>query len=500
VGVEAAVTPLAEVLGHLAATRPSEPAIISASGESLSYERLLEELARFRTLLRRNRIGPYDTVAVSVRNGVPAALSTLGTMTSAVALPINPSWTEAEARALFATARPHALVTDGHAHGVETAAVAEGIRVLEVPRRGDRAHDGGATGDEPVTESTADALIVPTSGTESAPKLVRLTHGNVSYAAALVGASLDIDQRDRLASVMPFFHTHGLIGGLCAALASGSSVVCFEGFVPTLSRAMHQHECTWLTAAPPIHNALLTHARLSRRMVRPTGLRFIRTTSAAMPKHVAEALEESFEVPVVEAYALTEMPGQITTNTPGFKSRRLGSVGKAIGCAVALVDADLTVVKPGATGRIAITGPHLTPGYVNATTNAFTDGWLVTGDEARADDDGVFYLIGRASETINRGGEKIAPAEVDDVVLRHPEVVDAAAFRIGHPSLGDDIALVVVLVAGSSAGKRDIQAYLREHLSDFKVPRRIWFTTSVPRSATGKPQRNVLTSAFSRPT
>jgi oxalate---CoA ligase len=233
---------------------------------------------------------------------------------------------------------------------------------------------------------------------------------------------------------------------------------------------------------------------------RPTSLRFVRSSSAALPRPVLEGLSDLFGVPVVEAYGMTEASHQMTCNPLPPGAIKPGSVGVATGIEVAVLDAGSNELRPGERGEVAIRGATVVDGYENnpaANEAAFTAGWFRTGDEGVLDDDGYLFLTGRLKEQINRGGEKISPLEVDDVLLRHPAIAEAVTFAIPHDALGEEVGAAVVLLDGQRATERELRTYLRAQLAAFKVPKQIVFVTEIPKGATGKIQRIGLAERLS---
>jgi acyl-CoA synthetase (AMP-forming)/AMP-acid ligase II len=211
-----------------------------------------------------------------------------------------------------------------------------------------------------------------------------------------------------------------------------------------------------------------------------------------LPEPVSEGLRALFDVPIVEAYGMTEASHQMTSNPLPPEQARPGSVGVARGIEVAILDEKSNVLPSGARGEVSIRGATIVDGYENnpsANESAFTAGWFRTGDEGMLDEDGFLFLTGRLKEQINRGGEKISPIEVDEVLLRHPAVAEAVTFAIPHEKLGDEVGAAVVLTAGGGVTENELRNYLREHLAPFKVPRRIVFVAEIPKGATGKIQR-----------
>jgi acyl-CoA synthetase (AMP-forming)/AMP-acid ligase II/acyl carrier protein len=223
-----------------------------------------------------------------------------------------------------------------------------------------------------------------------------------------------------------------------------------------------------------------------------SSLRFIRSSSAALPPLVMAGLEAAFGVPVIESYGMTEAAHQMTSNPLPPRARKPGSVGLAAGPEVAILDEAGETLARGRTGEVAISGLNVTRGYMNnpeANTTAFCSGWFRTGDQGYLDEEGYLFITGRLKELINRGGEKIAPREIDEVLLAYPGVRQAVAFAVPHPSLGEDIAAAVVLKAGTPGCEAALREFALDRLPAFKVPSRIIFVSDVPKGPTGKLQR-----------
>ena len=337
------------------------------------------------------------------------------------------------------------------------------------------------------------ALILHTSGTTSRPKIVPLTHKNVCASARNISATLALRQEDRELHVMPMFHIHGLIAGVLAPMAVGSQIFCTPGF-NALKFFAWMKECkpTWFTAVPTMHQAILSRAAGNTDVIRSNPLRFLRSSSSSMPTKVIEELEKVFNAPLIESYGMTEASHQMASNPLPPAKRIPGSVGVAAGPEIAIMDSDGKMLPPGAIGEVVIRGENVTLGYENnpkANADAFTNGWFRTGDQGSLSSDGYLTLTGRLKEIINRGGEKISPLEVDEVLMHHPAVMQVVTFAMPHEKLGEDVAAAVVLREGQRLTERELRDFASTRLADFKVPRKILFMAEIPKGATGKLQR-----------
>jgi acyl-CoA synthetase (AMP-forming)/AMP-acid ligase II len=270
-------------------------------------------------------------------------------------------------------------------------------------------------------------------------------------------------------------------------------VVCTPGFNALKFFAwLDEVKPTWYTAVPTMHQAILTRASRNQEIIERTTLRFIRSSSSSLPPQVLEQLEATFHCPVIEAYGMTEAAHQMASNPLPPAEHRPGSVGLAAGPDIAIMDEAGTLMAPGEIGEVVIRGPNVTQGYENnpkANESAFTHGWFRTGDQGVIDAAGYLSLTGRLKELINRGGEKISPREVDEILLDHAAVEQALTFALPHDMLGEDVGAAIVLREGKEASERELRDFCAVRLADFKVPRKIVFLKEIPKGATGKLMR-----------
>ncbi|KAM7207604.1 acetyl-CoA synthetase-like protein [Naviculisporaceae sp. PSN 640] len=337
------------------------------------------------------------------------------------------------------------------------------------------------------------ALVLHTSGTTSRPKVVPLTHRNLTRTMSNIKDTYQLTSKDRTMLVMPLFHVHGLLCGLLAPLATGGSMVVPVKFSATdFWHDFITHKANWYTAVPTIHQILLKN---------PTPnplphIRFIRSCSSPLSPTVFYALEKTYNAPVLEAYAMTEAAHQMTSNPLPPAKRKPGTVGIGQGVEVVIKNDDGKTVPHGTEGEISIKGENVTKGYLNnptANASAFTaDGYFRTGDQGKIDEDGYVVITGRIKELINKGGEKISPIELDNVITRHPAVSEAVSFAIPDEMMGQEIGLAVVLKPGQKLGQDELKAWVADKLAKFKVPKKVYFTDVMPKTATGKIQRRIV--------
>ena len=490
-----------DILDLLTTAQAEAIAIAAPERMALSYARLREQVSDTANTLRAMGISRRDRAAIIATNGPEMATAVLSVMTAAVAAPLNPAYRTEEFDFYFSDLGVKALIVEA---GFDTPAVtvarARGIAIVElIPRRKEQAglfHLQGASANPVASEpsqGTDVALLLHTSGTTSRPKLAPLSHQNLCASARNIVGTLALSATDRCLNVMPLFHIHGIVAGLLAPLASGSSIFCTPGFnALKFFGWMNEAHPTWYTAVPTMHQAVLARAAHNQEVVNRTRLRFIRSSSAALPPKVLAELEEVFGAPVIEAYAMTEAAHQMTSNPLPPQVRKPGSVGLPAGPEVVVFDAEGHVLPPGEVGEVVIRGDNVMGGYENnpdANAAAFINGWFRTGDQGVFDTDGYLRITGRLKEIINRGGEKISPREVDEVLLEHPAIAVAVTFALPHDKLGEEVAAAVVLREGRMVNEQELRTFASARLANFKVPRRIVFVSHIPTGPTGKLQR-----------
>ncbi len=494
----------ANLFNLLAGAEPDAGAIGATGARTLRFGELRLQVERSIGVLNGLGIGRGDRVAIVMPNGPSMATAFLAVSAAATACPLNPGFRDEEFAFYLGDLRARALLVERGSRSVAIAVARRlGVRLLEAVQEGEAAGAfdivaaGGLATQRVVAPGPAAAgdvaLILHTSGTTSRPKIVPLTHANLGASARNVAATLRLTPADRQLNVMPLFHIHGLVAGLLAPLSAGSGVVCTPGF-NALKFFGWMAECrpTWLTAVPTMHQAILARGDRDARRSIGRRLRLLRSSSAAMPPQAMAKLEALFDAPLIEAYGMTEASHQMASNPLPPGRRKPGTVGRAAGVELAIMDEAGRLLAPGLTGEIVIRGPGVTAGYENnpqANAAAFVDGWFRTGDQGVLDGDRRLSITGRLKEIINRGGEKIAPREVDEVLLDHLAVAQAVTFALPHASLGEDVGAAVVLHAGEAVSERELRRFAGSRLADFKVPRKIVFVDEIPKGATGKLQR-----------
>jgi acyl-CoA synthetase (AMP-forming)/AMP-acid ligase II len=495
-----------ETIADLLAPAAAEaPAVASTEGdEPLRYRELLELALRTVDDLNAMGIGRGDRVATLLSNGPEAAAAFVAISAGASAAPLGLALRASELEFDLVDLRAKALVVEeGLEHEGRDVAARLGIPIVELrplPDRGAGSFELIAP-ERPATRPSLPgfaapddvALVLHTSGSTSRPKIVPLLHRNLAASARHIVSTLRLGADDVCLNVMPLFHIHGLVAAVLAPLASGGQVCCTRGFNGLkFFRWLDEVRPTWYTAVPTIHQTILARAHRHHAEAARARLRFIRSSSASLPPQVMEELERAFACPVLEAYGMTEASHQMACNPLPPSVRKPGSVGRAAGPQIAILDHEGNPLPPGRSGEIAIRGPNVTPGYEanpEANRHAFVNGWFRTGDQGVLDSDGYLRVTGRLKELINRGGEKIAPVEIDVVLMDHPAVQQCVTFAVPHDKLGEDVAAAVVLREGNSCTERQLREFVSARLADHKVPRRFVFVREIPKGHTGKLQR-----------
>ncbi len=491
---------LLESQAHLS---PEAVALLGCDGTAVTFERLRRLSIEAGAVLTACGLGTGDRVAIVLPDARDMAVAFLGVAAHATAAPLNPAFTQEEFDFYLGDLDARALVVKaGESPLARAAAECRGVRVLEMNSGTTLAGWGFAlTGsDRPASSLESHppggddvALVLHTSGTTSKPKLVPLTHRNLLSSAQHIARTLALTPADRCLNLMPLFHIHGLVGVLLSSLTAGATMVCPPRFeAAQFFGWLGEFRPTWYSAVPTMHAAILGQAEGHEEVINRNPLRFIRSSSAALPPAMMQELERVFHTPVIEAYGMTEAAHQMASNPLPPEVRKPGSVGRAAGPELAILDAASCALGPEQTGEIAIRGPNVTHGYDQnpaANAAAFTNGWFRTGDEGRVDAEGYVFVTGRLKEIINRGGEKISPREVDEALLAQPGVAQAVAFALRHATLGEDLAAAVVAKAGATLDEFELREALATRFPRFKVPSRIVLVREIPKGPTGKVQR-----------
>ncbi|QHG17062.1 acyl--CoA ligase [Nostoc sp. ATCC 53789] len=487
-------------LFELLAGEDNHSALVTPGGRSLTYKQLRENVVGLVSQLNSFGLTRGERIAIAMTNGSPMAITFLAAALCGTAAPLNPKYKQDEFAFYYEDTQANALITLSDEPEAAIAAVTPNMMLInaKVNTDGTLSFELVKTGSKPreslnPAAPNADdlAMILHTSGTTSRPKRVPIRHRNLIASANNIIAAYSLTAADTTLCLMPLFHVHGLVGCLLSTLASGGTLICPNGFnALEFWKLVDTYKPTWYSAAPTMHQTILARASRNTEIVKANPFRFIRSSSASLPPIIIEKLEATLNAPVVESYSMTEASHLMTTNPLPPKVRKPGSVGYGFGVDVGIMDSEGNLLSQGSLGEVVVKAPNVIDGYENnpeANATAFVNGWFRTGDQGTVDADGYLHLTGRIKELINRGGEKISPLEVDDVLLRHPAVAEALAFAVPHKSLGEDIHAAVVLKG--EVGEKELLAHCSTMLADFKVPKQIHFLEQLPRGATGKLQR-----------
>jgi acyl-CoA synthetase (AMP-forming)/AMP-acid ligase II len=487
--------PLSALLG---AADGQRPALICPDDESvLTHAQLGGEVERLASSLAGLGVRRGDRVAMLLASGPePVELLLAAALVGAAAAPINPAYTETELRFFLADLKPRLLLVPA-GEGAAARAAAGAVQLVDLHIRtgaGPRLEGPGAGASDRAEVGAAEdvALLLHTSGTTSRPKQVPLLQRNLMAVARAIGAHYRLGEDDVSYCAMPLFHVHGLVGSTLSQLAAGGAVVTQRRFAPgRFADQCTRYGVSWCSAGPTFHQSILERSRQA-----PAGLRFLRSCSSALPAELAARCEQAYAAPMLEAYGMTEASHQMTSAPLPPGPRPAGSVGVPAGAQVRILDGDWKDVAPGAAGEVCVSGPGLTPGYLenpSANAESFRAGWFRTGDEGELRE-GQLYLRGRIKEMIIRGGENIAPAEIEQALRGHPAVLEAVSFGLADERYGQVVGAAVV--ASAAVAERELQDFCRESLAAFKVPARIAVVDQLPRTATGKLQRRLVAQAL----
>ncbi|RKP53201.1 acyl-CoA synthetase [Cohnella endophytica] len=492
-------------LMHFASQTPRAIAFVAPDLDAITYSQLANSVGKIVNRLLRTGLRNKSRVALIAKDGPEMAtlfLAVAGTMTCA---PLNPKYTYEEFKFYLSDLQADSVILDDDSYPAVRAAKDLGIHVMRLSElfNATTADSNSSFDDKELSPHLAhyaeNALILHTSGTTAKPKIVPLTHRNISASVIHIIDSLMLTRSDRCLNAMPMFHIHGLIITLLSSLAVGGSIVCSRGFIPEqFYNSIERFSPSWYTAVPTIHQAIVAHGRITEFNTNRSTFRLIRSSSSALSPQLARDLEQLFHVPVLAAYGMSET-GQITINPLPPGERKSGSSGRATGCEVAVMDPNGGFVSPGVAGEIVVRGNSVIGGYENnseANVNSFHEDWLRTGDQGYLDEEGYLFINGRIKELINRGGEKIMPREVEEAILGHSSVEEAAAFASPHPTLGEEVAVIIVTKPGVKVSEKELRRHAAVRLAEFKVPSKIFFANDIPKGPTGKIQRAFLAKSL----
>ena len=488
---------------HQAAMRPEAVyALATETSASLSYAQLAAGCRSVSAWLGAHGAAPGQTVSLVMPNGLGTLRLLLGAMwggrcvnpVNLLSQPDQMRYVIAHADCALVVVAPEWLArVQALLAGLDKRIVVADPDALVLDGDGDLTPDPA----DPAPLPDDIALLMYTSGTTGQPKGVMLSQANLAANAAAISAEHGLTAQDRVLGVLPLYHINAFAVTMLAPLSAGGSLAIAPKF--SAARFWDQASataCTWINVVPTIISYLLAGAAPAPGST--AQIKFCRSASAALPPAHLRGFEAQFGIGVIETMGLTETVAPSFSNPLDPAQRKLGAVGRASGCEARVVDAALAPVADGVTGEITLRGPNVMRGYYKnpeATAAAFTpDGWLRSGDLGHRDADGFFFVTGRIKELIIKGGENIAPREIDEALLKHPAVLDAAAVGIPDPHYGQDILACVVLRPGAACSEDDLRAFCVEHLGRYKTPKLLRFVDDLPRGPSGKVQRLKLPS------
>ncbi|MFC8430611.1 FadD7 family fatty acid--CoA ligase [Streptomyces sp. NPDC057253] len=508
------VSGLADLLDRQVRERPSAGAlVVTGARVQLSYRVLAALADDVAARLGGAGLRPGDAVGLICANTAEFVVALLGAARAGlVAAPLDPALPEPQLAARVAGLGARAVLLD---------AAVSGTVALPVPAWPLRVDVSGAGTATVVLETTAcrnpqgtaasgelserDALVLFTAGTTARAKMVPLTHANVAASVQNICATYELGPGDATVAVMPLFHGHGLFAALLASLASGGCVLLPERgrfSAGTFWDDMRAAGATWFTAVPAIHEILLERSERDHPGPQATPLKFVRSCSAPLNTATQRALERTFGAPLLSAYGMTESTHQATSEPlPQRGALRQGSVGRPTGVEVRITDGNGRPCPPGVEGEVWVQGPTVARGYLadpEESARTFVGGRLRTGDLGTLDEDGYLSLTGRLKNLINRGGEKISPEHVEDILTGCPGVAQAAVFAVPDAVYGQRVGAAVVVREGDGAGRAEILRYCREHLAPFEVPDHLEVVAALPYTAKGGLDRKAVQARYAR--
>jgi long-chain acyl-CoA synthetase len=474
----------------------AEQVAVRVDDATMTYRSLDEQSARVAGLLHKRGLKRGDRVGIMMPNVAEVPVVYYGALRAGcVVVPMNPLLKAREV-AYYLGDSGAGLIFAWHAFADQARSGAEQAEadLIVVDEVSFPYLLTAAAPDFHVTERDDEdtAVILYTSGTTGHPKGAELTHGNLRTNTEV--ARTDIvcaGPDDVIFGGLPLFHVFGQTVALNVAVASGSCLTLLPRFdAEHALRIIADHRVTVFEGVPTMYVALLHHA--DSAAYDTSSLRTCISGGAALPVEVLRGFETAFSVPVLEGYGLSETSPVASFNHPG-RERRPGSIGTPIrDVQIRVVDTEDHEVPQGEVGEIVIQGPNVMKGYwrrPDATAEAIRDGWFHSGDLARADEDGYFYIVDRKKDLIIRGGYNVYPREIEEVLYEHPAVAEAAVIGLPHPALGEEIGAAVALKPGATISAEELRDHVRSQVAAYKYPRHVWIVDSLPKGPTGKIQK-----------
>jgi long-chain acyl-CoA synthetase len=475
------------------ARRDPERTALSLDDAVLSYAALDDASARAASLLRERGVEPGDRVGLMLPNVPQFAVAYYGALRAgATVVPMNVLFRRREVAFALGDSDARVLfVWHGFAEEAQLAAAESGTESVVVAP-GSLEELTAAVSPLAGTarrEPSDTAVILYTSGTTGTPKGAELTHANLGRNAEVATRLFGLDRESVILGSLPLFHSFGQTCTLNAAVLAGASVTLLPRFeAARVLEIIERDRVAVFMGVPTMYNALLNDA--ARERFDASSLRRCVSGGASLPVELLHGFEETFGCAILEGYGLSETSPIASFNHPD-RERKPGSIGTPVeGVEMRLVDLTGGDVAPGEVGEIVIRGHNVMKGYwrkPEATAEAISaDGWFRSGDLARMDEDGYFFIVDRIKDMIIRGGYNVYPREIEEVLYTHPAVREAAVVGIPHPELGEEVAAAVALKPDAEATEDELRDFVREQVAAYKYPRVVWFVDELPKTATGK--------------
>ncbi len=501
------VRSVGDAIRRIAERTPEAPAILATGYKPCSYRELQEQIDDVGAALHGWGFDQSARLGLSLPTAPATALAMLTVGSWVQAVPIDPLAPSPEVGSQLAFVQADAvLVPDGVPSAARQAAIELGIPIIET-----RIEDGRfrlhlaissprASGASVEPDLNSILYILQTSGTTANPKHVMWSHGNQLAVTKRMRNSLQLKPDDRALMILPIHHSFGVTTLWTAILTGGSLAFPANPRRFDLATWFGELRPTWYRAVPSQHLFILENLRSVPPSQRPRSLRVVAAGASDISENMLRELTDVLGAPVANTYGTTET-GHISLNVAWPGRSKPGTVGRPEDGIVVIIGEDRRPLPPGEEGEILVGGPTVSRGYVNApdlNREAFVDGWYRTGDIGILDEDGFLTLRGRLKDVISRGAERVIPLEVEEALLLHPDVQEAAVFGIPHERLGEDVAAAVVLKPDTEATPADLRKFLGGQLAWSKIPRRIVFVTELPKGANGKVLRRVLQEMIGR--
>ncbi|MET0917755.1 MAG: AMP-binding protein [Burkholderiales bacterium] len=496
------MTTFRDVIDAHARSQPDAPFLIAPEPRViLTYADLARTSRAFAAAMAAHGVAPGEVVGFMLGNGVAAAAVFLGAMYGGyVVSPINLLAQDAHLDHALAHAAPKVVLAAPELVARLEAALARVGGATRVFARDpdDASFDGRGGVDLPPLAASSPAMLMYTSGTTGTPKGVLLTHANMLAAGRAVAGAQALAPRDRVLSSLPLYHINGQCIATVTPLVSGGSIVMPHRFsVSQWWPLVEAHRPTWLNLVPTIVSYLLNGPPLTGAQADACrGVRFARSASAPLPPEQHRAFEARFGIGVLEALGLTECASVAFANPLEAGRRKVGSCGVPLGVEARVVAPDGNALPDDARGEIELRGESVMAGYYRAADETAKtlrpEGWLRTGDLGYRDSDGFYFITGRLKELIIKGGENIAPREIDEALLRHPAVLEGAAVGVPDPHYGQEILACVVVKPGAALDEAELRAHCERELGRYKAPKYLRIVAELPKGPSGKVQRRKL--------